>query len=57
MMKRKVFTKGLVTGGVIGALGVAWAMSDNKTRRRLAKDSKRAVRKANEMIGNVTDMF
>ena len=51
------FTTGLITGGLIGAAGVAWAMADNKTRRRVAKSGKRAYRKANTMFDNVHDMF
>ena len=51
------FTTGLLAGGLIGAVSVAWALSDNKTRRRVARDGKRAVRKANAMIGSVHDFF
>jgi hypothetical protein len=51
------FTTGLLTGSLIGAMTVAWCLSDNKTRKRLAKDGRKAVRKANAMIENVSDMF
>jgi len=51
------FTTGLVAGGLLGAAGVAWAMSDNKTRRRVTKNSKKAFRRANEVFGNMHDYF
>jgi len=51
------FTTGLLAGGLIGAASVAWALSDNKTRRRVAREGRRAVRRANAMIGNVHDLF
>ncbi len=51
------FTFGLFAGAVIGATGITWAMSDSKSRRRMMKDGRRAMRKANQMIDNVTDMF
>ncbi|MDR1560302.1 MAG: YtxH domain-containing protein [Clostridiales bacterium] len=51
------FTTGLLAGGLIGAAGVAWALSDNKTRKRVTRDGKRAMRKANEMFENVHDFF
>ncbi|MDR1537761.1 MAG: hypothetical protein LBU32_07155 [Clostridiales bacterium] len=51
------FATGLITGSLIGIAGLAWALSDTKTRKRMARDSKRAVRKANEMIDNVHDFF
>ena len=51
------FTTGLLAGGLIGVAGAAWAMSDNKTRRRLTRDGRRAMRKANAMFENVHDLF
>ena len=51
------FTSGLLAGGIIGAAGIAWAMSDDKTRRRMTRSGKRAFRKANHMFGNVQDYF
>jgi len=51
------FTTGLLAGGIIGAAGIAWAMADNKTRRRMARSGKRAFHKANEMFDNVHDLF
>jgi len=51
------FTTGLIAGGIIGAAGVAWAMSDNKTRRRMAREGRRAVKRANAMVGSVHRLF
>lgn len=53
----KKFTSGLLTGSLIGLVGVAWAISDTKTRRRMARQGKRAMHKANEVFENVQDMF
>ena len=44
------FTGGLITGGAIGAIGLAWALSDKRTRKRMLKDGKRAIHKANDFI-------
>ena len=51
------FAAGLLAGGLIGAASVAWALSDNKTRKRMTKEGKRALRKANAMFGNTHDFF
>jgi len=44
------FTTGLLAGGILGAAGIAWAMSDDRTRRRVARGGKRAFHKANMMF-------
>lgn len=51
------FTSGLIAGSVIGAIGLSYAMSDKRTRRRIARDGRKVMNKANDMIDNVTDMF
>ena len=51
------FTGGLIAGGLLGAAGVAWAMSDGRTRRRMVRNGRHAVRKANTMFENVHDLF
>ncbi|MDR1639385.1 MAG: hypothetical protein LBT59_06810 [Clostridiales bacterium] len=51
------FGAGLITGSLIGIAGLTWALSDTKTRKRMARDGRRAVRKANEVLDNVHDMF
>lgn len=51
------FTGGLLAGGLIGAASVALVMSDSKTRKRVARDGKRATRKANAVFENIHDLF
>lgn len=51
------FTSGLIAGSVIGAVGLTYAMSDKRTRRRMAKDGKKVMYKANGLIDNISDMF
>ncbi len=51
------FSSGLLAGGLIAAVGLTLALSDDRTRKRMTKDSKRAVRKAGEFINSVTDKF
>ena len=41
------FTRGLIAGGAIGAIGLAYAMSDKRTRRRLLKDGRKAIKRTN----------
>ena len=51
------FSTGLLTGGIIAAVGIGWAVSDAKTRKRMAKDGKRAMHKAEDFFHNVKDKF
>jgi hypothetical protein len=51
------FTTGLIAGSVIGMVGLTYAMSDKKTRRRMMKDGRRAMHKTNGLIDNITEMF
>ena len=44
------FTSGLITGGALGAIGLALAMSDKRTRKRMLKDGRKAISKANDFI-------
>jgi hypothetical protein len=53
----KHFSSGLLAGGLIAAIGLTVAISDDRTRKRLAKSSKRAVQKAGDIIGTVADRF
>jgi len=48
------FTTGLIAGGIIGAVGLSYAMSDKRTRRRFARDGRRMVRKASGMFNHHT---
>lgn len=44
------FTSGLIAGGALGAIGLAIAMSDKRTRRKMLKDGRKAINKANNFI-------
>jgi len=44
------FSSGLVAGSAIGALGLAIALSDKRTKRKLLRDSKRAVQRVNKFF-------
>ena len=46
------FTSGLIAGSALGAVGLALAMSDKRTRKRLLKDGRKAVSRANDFIRN-----
>lgn len=50
-------TAGLIAGGVLGAIGLGYAMTDKRTKRRILRDTKRAMYKANDLIENVSDIF
>jgi len=47
------FTSGLITGGALGAIGLAIAMSDKRTRKRMLKDGRKAMNKANNLIHHI----
>ncbi len=51
------FTTGLLAGSILGMVGISLAMSDQKTRKRIAKDGRKFARKANDVMGNMSDMF
>jgi hypothetical protein len=53
----KKFTTGLIAGSVIGVVGLTYAMSDKKTRRRMMRDGRRMMHKTNGMIDNISDIF
>jgi len=53
----KKFATGLIAGGIIGAVGVAAAMSDRRQRKYIVKSGKKAFKKAENLVENVTDMF
>jgi len=38
-------TTGIIAGGIIGAVGVGLALSDSRTRRKLADATRKAVGK------------
>jgi len=51
------FATGILTGGVLGAIGMGWLMSDGKTRRRIMRNHRRATRKTEDLINGVSDIF
>ncbi len=53
----KHFSTGMLAGGIIAAVGIGLLATDSKSRRRMARDGKRAVRKAGDFIGGVKEIF
>lgn len=52
------FTGGLVSGLAVGmAIGMGFALTDDKYRRRMAKDSRRAMRRAGHLFDDFCDKF
>ena len=47
------FASGFVAGSALGALGLAFAMSDKRTRKRMLKDGRKAMGKANNFIHKI----
>jgi len=51
------FATGLIAGGILGAAGIAVAMSDKRQRRHVIRGGKKAFKRAGHLVENVTDMF
>ena len=51
------FATGILAGGVLGAIGMGWLMSDGKTRRRIIRNHRRATRKTEDLLNGVSDIF
>lgn len=47
------FASGLITGGILGAVGLTIAMSDRSTRKKIMKSGKRALNEAADMADDV----
>ena len=47
------FASGLIAGGALGAIGLALALSDKRTRKRMLRDGKKAIGKANDFIHHI----
>jgi len=47
------FTGGMVAGSIIGAMGLAIALSDRRTKRRMMRDGRRAVHRANRYFRSI----
>ncbi|MCL2169988.1 MAG: hypothetical protein FWB74_08190 [Defluviitaleaceae bacterium] len=44
------FSSGLIAGSAIGALGLAIALSDKRTKRKMLRDGKRVVHRLNRFM-------
>ena len=53
---KKVTTAGLITSGIVGAVGIAYAMSDRRMRNKIANDGKKMLDKAGNMVSKM-DIF
>ncbi len=53
---KKLTTAGLVTSGIVGAVGLAYAMSDKKMKNKMANEGKKMLDKAGDMMSKV-DIF
>ncbi|MDR1208823.1 MAG: hypothetical protein LBK41_00675 [Clostridiales bacterium] len=51
------FTTGLIIGGVVGAIGLTYAFSDKRARRRVARDSRNIMKHASGVIENIAEKF
>ena len=51
------FATGLLVGGMVGAVGLTYALRDRKTRRKMSKEGRKIIDRANDVIDNITDMF
>lgn len=43
------FAKGMIFGSLVGAASLTYAMSDKRTRRRIMKDGKKMLSKAEDL--------
>ncbi len=50
------FTTGLIAGSILGAAGLAVMGNDKKTRRRIMKDGRKIMAKANDLVQDITDI-
>jgi len=51
------FTAGVMAGSILGAVGVGYMLRDKRTRKRLIRDSRRAMDRASDVIDNITKRF
>lgn len=52
----KKLTAGLITSGVVGALGITYAMSDKRMRNKISKGGKKVLDKAGNYMSKM-DIF
>ncbi|WP_317366868.1 hypothetical protein [uncultured Tyzzerella sp.] len=53
---RKYTTAGLITTGIVGAVGLAYAMTDKRMRNKMANDGKKMLDKAGDIVSKM-DIF
>ena len=51
------FASGVLAGGLVAAVGMGLLMSDSKMRRRMMRGHRRAMRKTENLIDGVSDIF
>ncbi len=47
------FATGLIAGGIIGAVGLTYALSDRKTRQKIVHGGKKMIHKAEDVMDMV----
>ena len=47
------FATGMIAGGIVAAIGVSILMSDERSRRRVYKSGRRAMRRAGDMFNDM----
>ena len=47
------FTIGLLTGGVVGAIGITYAVSDARLRKKIIQDGRHIMHKAGDALNDV----
>ena len=51
------FATGVLAGSILGAIGMNMLMSDGKTRRRMIRGQRSAMRKTEDLLNGVSDIF
>ena len=52
-MSMNRFTTGMIVGSIVGAVGVMMKDTDKKSRRKMLKSSKKAMRKASAIMDDI----
>ncbi len=47
------FATGLIAGGIIGAVGLTYALSDKKSRQKLIKNGRKMINKADDFMDTI----
>jgi hypothetical protein len=51
------FTTGLIAGGIVGAIGLGYALQDRRFRKKVVKDGRKFANKCVDAYESVADMF